>query len=342
MRDDRGVTTPDDGDWVVAVDVRRAPWVVATAGGGGVRMQGADGAGAGPLDLAASAHPDHAPLAVVVVHPATWDAAAVSMVLDDVAEHACGPGWPAPVPLTVPEAVAWRALQFGLVPDHGRLAVLDPVAREAAVVDRDGESLASVGAPVRLQQAGPDVDTPVTDFGVRLVALARQVLDGAPPGPPFVGVLLAGVLPGADADGAELPGLVAQISGRAPLVPGDPARAAALGAAALGWAAATSMPDEPGRAVAGAPAAPMSRASRPSSSPAGGADRPSRMRASAIPRGLRLWAAILGVLVVVAIAAGLGLHRTRAAPAPFTYTCPDGQVVAYSYECTTLAPSAGP
>jgi hypothetical protein len=44
----------------------------------------------------------------------------------------------------------------------------------------------------------------------------------------------------------------------------------------------------------------------------------------------------------VAVAVGLGWHRARTAPTPFTYTCPGGQVVAYSYECATLAPSPGP
>jgi hypothetical protein len=48
------------------------------------------------------------------------------------------------------------------------------------------------------------------------------------------------------------------------------------------------------------------------------------------------------VLVVVAIVAGLGWHRARTTPSPYTVTCPDGQVVAYSFECPTLAPSSSP
>jgi hypothetical protein len=52
--------------------------------------------------------------------------------------------------------------------------------------------------------------------------------------------------------------------------------------------------------------------------------------------------AVLGVLLAVAVVVGLGWHRVRSAPTPFTYTCANGQVVAYGYECPTLAPSAGP
>jgi hypothetical protein len=48
----------------------------------------------------------------------------------------------------------------------------------------------------------------------------------------------------------------------------------------------------------------------------------------------------LAALVVVAAVAGLLVHRERAAPSPFTYTCPNGQVVAFRYECDRLAPSA--
>jgi hypothetical protein len=47
----------------------------------------------------------------------------------------------------------------------------------------------------------------------------------------------------------------------------------------------------------------------------------------------------LAVLAVVAGAAGLLMHRRQATPSPFTYTCPGGQVVAFSYECDRLAPS---
>jgi hypothetical protein len=47
----------------------------------------------------------------------------------------------------------------------------------------------------------------------------------------------------------------------------------------------------------------------------------------------------LAVLAVLAGAAGLLVDRERNQPSPFTYTCPNGQVVAFSYECDTLAPS---
>jgi hypothetical protein len=48
----------------------------------------------------------------------------------------------------------------------------------------------------------------------------------------------------------------------------------------------------------------------------------------------------LAVLALVAGVAGLLVHREQAAPSPFTYTCPNGQVVAFRYECDRLAPSA--
>jgi len=336
--DDRYVTTPDDG-WVLAVDVRTAPPLLATAERGGVRTQSPDAAGGDALGLAGAAHAGSCPLAVVVVHPATWDGVRVGAALDQIAGRAPAPGWPSPVPLTVPEAVAWRALQFGLIPARGRLAVLDPVEREAVVVDRDGDSLTAVGVPMRLEREPDEAEAPA-DLGVRLVALARQALDAAPAGPPFAGVLLAGALPGADPDAAELPGLVAQITGRAPLLPGDPARAAVLGAAALGWSAATAEVDEPppgpGQTPSG-PVAPAGRAAPGLAAPPGRAAAPLRTRRP------RLWlTAVAGLLLVAAVVVGLTWRRARTAPAPFTYTCSDGQVVAYSYECATLAPSAGP
>jgi hypothetical protein len=306
-----------DADWVLAVDVRAPGRRTATAGADGVRLgEGPDGG--------------RPPLAVVVVHPATWSPDRVHAALADVARTA-PPGWPAPVPLTTPEAAAWRALEFGLVPGRGRLVVLDPVAAEAAVVDRDGDSLQAVGTAVALP-GDPAADAE------QLVALARRALDEAPAGPVFCGVLLAGSLPGG-ADEAALPGMVARVTGRAPLVPGDADRVAVLGAAALGWAAATSTGELPapgpaapdtavaGRRVARRPAGelPGSRASRPR--------RP----------GPRTWvAAVLALLIVVAVVAGLGWHRARTSPSPYTVTCPDGQVVAYRFECPTLAPSPPP
>jgi hypothetical protein len=289
------------------------------------------------------------------------------------------------VPVAAPEAAAWRALEFGLVPARGRLAVLDPVAGEAAVVDRDGELLVAVGPAVTLDtpaacsRQGAEADGAIGD-GVPLVALARRALDAAPAGPPFAGILLAGALPGADADGNAVPGadadgsavpgadadgsglpaLVARITGRAPLVPGDPTRVAVLGAAALGWAAARAAREGPGEAATtpagrsptgppGVVPVPASERGRPlpaaledGGSP-GSPHRRHRLVGPGSPAGVRrprrlLGAAAIGLLVVIAIVAGLGWHRSRTTPSPFTYTCPDGQVVAYRAECPTLAP----
>ncbi|HVN11996.1 MAG TPA: hypothetical protein VMT69_07875 [Kineosporiaceae bacterium] len=345
------MTTATDDAWVVAVDVRGAQRLTATADARGVHVQLADADASGPLGDPAACNGGRPPLAVVVVHPATWDDAKVTGVLTEVARGAPA-GWPAPVPLTAAEAAAWRALEFGLVPARGRIAVLDPLAREAAVVDRDGELLATVGPPVGLAPppAAADESERVADLGDRLVALARRALDGAPPGPPFAGVLLAGGVPAGGADDAELPALVARVTGRAPLVPGDPAKVAVLGAASLGWAVTTTPADR----FAGPPAGPAQqvhplssgRLSPPAGTPPGG---PGHLPSGAVTgaavgssRRPRLWAAALVVLVAAVVVAGLGWHRVRTAPAPFTSTCPDGQVVAYSVECATLAPSATP
>ena len=341
MRDDGGMATDDHdgcaGGWVVAVDVRLSPPLIAAAGADGVRT----------IELPCAGHAHQAappPLAVVVVHPASWERARLDAALDDVARRVGGPGWPAPVPLTVPEAAAWQALRFGLVSARARLAVLDPGTREASVVDRDGDVLVAVGSAQRLEQGttGQDGDDEKgrVDHGVRLVGLARSALDAVPPGPPFAGVLLAGEQPGEDVD-ARLPGLVARITGRAPLVPGDVSRAAVLGAAALGWAAATA--SETSRNEL---ALPMVTARRAPVAGRDGADEPADAAGSVGPRAARRpwwWAAaVLGALVVVAIVAGLGWQRARTTPAPFTHSCPDGQVVAYSYECPALAPAASP
>jgi hypothetical protein len=315
-----------DADWVLAVDVRAPGRRTAAAGADGVRLgEGPDGG--------------RPPLAVVVVHPASWERERLDTALDDVARRVGRSGWPPPVPLTVPEAAAWQALRFGLVPARARLAVLDPRTGEASVVDRDGDVLVAVGGPVRLERDTPDDEVDGdghADGNVRLVGLARMALDAAAPGPPFAGVLLAGGLAGGD---AELPGLVARITGRAPLVPGDVSRAAVLGAAALGWSAATT--PQPSGEELPVPAGGIGSAPVPRDGAASGDARPAGSpRPGRRPR--RWAAAVLGVLVVVAIVAGLGWQRARTAPAPFTYTCPDGQVVAYSYECPALAPPASP
>ena len=116
------------------------------------------------------------------------------------------------------------------------------------MIDREYGRLAAAGAAQALPgPAGHE----------QLVALARRVLDAAPAGPPFVGVLIGGVagegaggggggLGGPSrSGGADLAAVVARVTGRPPLVPGDPATVALLGAASLGWAAATASSDSP-------------------------------------------------------------------------------------------------
>src|ERR1700750_3328438 len=164
MRDDGAMATHDGDacadDWVLAVDVRGAPPLMATAGADGVRS--VEQAGVLTADL--DARP---PLAVVVVHPASWERERLDAARDAVPRHVGRSGWPPPVPLTVPEAAAWEALRFGLVPARARLAVLDPRAGEASVGgparggaggvgDRDGDVLVAVGGPVRLERDTPD------------------------------------------------------------------------------------------------------------------------------------------------------------------------------------------
>jgi hypothetical protein len=297
---------------------------------------------------------------VVVVHPATWDddraarvgdevgAAIRSAVGDDAAE------WPWPVPLNTLEAAAWRALEFGLLPVRGRVAVVDPGTGEAGVIDREFGRLAAAGRP----QALP---VPVGDE--QLVALARGVLDAAPAGPPFVGVLIGGVadagVAGGRSGGAGLAAVVARVTGRPPLLPGDPGTAALLGAASLGWAAATASADDPpvprpspsGADPASAPDAGGAGSRRGTSIPAAAAGVGLLGAGTAEPAGLpgrrprrglprwALWLVPLAALAVVAVAAGLLTHKQRTTPSQFSYICPNGQVVAESYECDLLAPS---
>ena len=332
------VTSPAGGPdhrWALAVDARP---------GSALRGATADAAGVrplppGPLDAALRGLADARrvpPLAVVVVHPGTWDAdraaraadevgAAVGRVVGDDAVE-----WPWPVPLDALEAAAWRALEFGLLPAAARVAVVDPGTGEAGVVDRDQGSLASVGRP---RSEGPSA-------AADLVALARRVLDAAPPGPPFAGVVLAG----ADTSGGtELAAVVARVTGRPPLVAGDPATVALLGAASLAWAVASpptpaapspspapSFPADQGNLQGGGGLA-GSAPAEPAALPAG----PGRRR---LPRWAR-WVLPLAVLAVVAGVAGLLVHRDRAEPSPYTFVCPNGEVVAFRYECDRLAPS---
>ena len=247
--------------------------------------------------------------------------------------------WPVPVALPASEAAAWRALGLGLVPARGRVVALDPAMPEAAVVDRDGDLLASAGAVVAADRRADPAAAGPED----LVALARQALDAAPAGPPFAGVLIAGALPSVPPGGEELPAVVARRTGHPPLLAGDPATSAVLGAAALGWAAATAP------ASATAPTASARGSATVTPAPASSevfAAAPAGTRPE-LPAGRRRrrppwWLVVLALLVVVAGAAGLLQGRARSQPSPYTHTCPGDVVVAYSAECDKLAPSSVP
>jgi hypothetical protein len=89
------------------------------------------------------------------------------------------------------------------------------------------------------------------------------------------------------------------------------------------------------RAAPGGPLPPTAAA--PAALPAGRRGGPW----SRLPRWAR-WVLPLVVLALVAVVAGLLVHRERTAPSPFTYTCPNGEVVAFSYECDRLAPPPTP
>jgi hypothetical protein len=306
--------------WVLAVDARAEPALTAVAGPAGARLLTS-------LDASAGLPPG-VPLAVVAVHPASWDAARVDAHLAEVAARLGRAAWPVPVALPASEAAAWRALGLGLVPARGRLVALDPATPEAAVVDRDGDLLASAGAVVAADRRADPAAAGPED----LVALARQALDAAPAGPPFAGVLIAGALPSVPPGAEELPAVVARRTGHPPLLAGDPATSAVLGAAALGWAAAT--------ATASATATPAPASSEVfAAAPAG--TRP-ELPAGRRRRRPRWWLVALALLVVVAGAAGLLQGRARSQPSPYTHTCPGDVVVAYSAECEKLAPSSVP
>jgi hypothetical protein len=318
--------------WVLAVDARAEPALTAVAGPAGARLLTS-------LDASAGLPPG-VPLAVVAVHPASWDAARVDAHLAEVAARLGRAAWPVPVALPASEAAAWRALGLGLVPARGRLVALDPAMPEAAVVDRDGDLLASAGAVVAADRRADPAAAGPED----LVALARQALDAAPAGPPFAGVLIAGALPSVPPGADELPAVVARRTGHPPLLAGDPATSAVLGAAALGWAAATAS------ASASASAASSARGSATATrAPASSeifAAAPAGARPE-LPAGRRRrrppwWLVVLALLVVVAGAAGLLQGRARSQPSPYTHTCPGDVVVAYSAECDKLAPSSVP
>src|SRR5690242_5770483 len=157
--------TVGDQRWVLAVDVRpgAAAPRTATADAGGVQAH--------PLhspDLPEVARAEAGgrgrvpPIAVVVVHPATWDDDRAARATDDVgvsignelgddAEE-----WPWPVPLNALEAAAWRALEFGLLPTRGRTVVVDPGTGEAGVIDRDDGRLVAAGRAQKLAGAAGD------------------------------------------------------------------------------------------------------------------------------------------------------------------------------------------
>jgi hypothetical protein len=346
------VTSPDPR-WVLAVDARPG-----TGAAAGTASADADGVRPGPGLTAAVAGPRRlAPLAVVVVHPGVWDDDRAARAADEVGTALANElgedaaEWPWPVPLSALEAAAWRALEFGLLPARGRVAVVDPGTGEAGVVDRDQGQLAGVGRPASLgpqTAGGPE----------QLVALARRALDDAPPGPPFAGVVVGG---SRSADGgAALAGVVARVTGRPPLVPGDPTTVALLGAASLGWAAATASGDAPPRPR---PATPARDGDSQGSggggrvdgvrAATGGSLPPAAAAPAALPGGRRRgawsrlprwarWVVPLVVLALVAGVAGLLVNRERTAPSPFVYTCPNGEVVAFSYECDRLAPPPTP
>jgi hypothetical protein len=344
---------------VLAVDVRgtgtgtdAASFPVATADAAGVRALRPAPLGTVLRDLAARRH-GVAPLAVVVVHPATRDADAVARAADAVGAAVGGAvgdvaaEWPWPVPLDALEAAAWRALEYGLLPERGRAVVVDPLTGEAGVVDREHDRLAATGRALALRT--PDAGAEA------LVALARQALDAAPPGPPFAGVVVGG---DDGSGGTSLAGVIARVSGRPPVVPGDPATVALLGAASLGWAAGTASEGvpRPARTVPRAPVAGddgnrsgggVPRPATGDGRLGGGQVGPAAGPRAALPGGSgrrplprwARWALPLAALALVAVVAGLLVHRERTEPSPFTFVCPNGEVVAFDYECARLAPS---
>ncbi len=341
MRDD-GPVTAGDQRWVLAVDARTAGRLAVAADASGA------GPAATPLEQALrdAARRRVAPLAVVVVHPATADGDAAARAADDVgaavgrAVGADAAEWPWPVPLDALEAAAWRALEFGLLPSRGRVVVVDRSTGEAGIVDREHERLTATGRARATAGAQPEP----------LLALARALLDEAPAGPPFAGVVVTGAPPAGNDGGAVFAAAVARVTGRPPLVPGDPGTAALLGAASLAWSVVSSTRPAP------PPGRPASRADHDEGDDHAGAGvgagvgaglgagqtalpgGPPRRR---LPRWAR-WVLPLAVLAVLAGAAGLLVNRDRSQPSPFVHTCPNGEVVAFSYECPTLAPSRTP
>ena len=248
--------------------------------------------------------------------------------------------WPVPVALPASEAAAWRALGLGLVPARGRLVALDPAMPEAAVVDRDGDLLASAGAVVTADRRATRPPPAAED----LVALARQALDAAPAGPPFAGALIAGALPAVPPGGEELPAVVARRTGHPPLLAGDPRRALSWGPPLWAGRPRPLRPRRRPRRTARRGARrrsprrrPRPRSSQPLRPVPGRSFRPGagaggRHGGSSCSRCSSSWQA--------RPACSRGVLAPQ--PSPYTHTCPGDVVVAYSAECDKLAPSSLP
>ena len=176
--------------------------------------------------------PAGAPLAVVVLHPAGWDAARAGAALAGVAARLGRP--------RLARAGAAGRSRGGGVAGARPGAAAAPRARGRARHRRArGRGRRPRRRRARVACGGGWGGTGRQGRPEDLVALARQALDAAPAGPPFAGVLLAGRCP-RRRPAAGAPAVVARVTGRPPLLAGDPATTAVLGAAALGYAAATS------------------------------------------------------------------------------------------------------
>jgi molecular chaperone DnaK (HSP70) len=108
---------------------------------------------------------NRAPLAFAVTHPATWGETRVRLLLE-AARTAAGKleGWPAPYPLTEPEAAAQGTLGIETIPNRCRLVVLDVGGGtvDVTVVDRTDDALTVIGRPTGLDTLGGE------DFDLRL------------------------------------------------------------------------------------------------------------------------------------------------------------------------------
>jgi actin-like ATPase involved in cell morphogenesis len=126
------------------------------------------------IEEAASQHGGRSPAAFVVTHPANWGEARVT-VLVKAATDATGPGWPKPLPLSEPVAAAQAILGMDDIPKQARLVVLDLGGGtvDAAVADRDGDTLTVVGSPQgRDGMGGEDYDQRLARWMVAEVGAA--------------------------------------------------------------------------------------------------------------------------------------------------------------------------